>query len=117
MAACCPGVSCPYGGFPTSSLKRPCIGFFHETCLYGGIPYHADGVPQVVYGGGPSNGPPCHGFPHVPASVGPHHGFPSALVVSLAHEDLRSSLALDVTMSLSFAGHAIPPHWATMTAP
>jgi hypothetical protein len=45
-----------------------------------------------------------------------HHGFPSVLVVSLAHEDLHLSLALDVTMSLSVPGRAVPPHLATMTA-
>ncbi len=71
-----------------------------------------DCVPQVVYGG---HVPPHHGFPHVPALDGPHQGFPGASLVSLAHEDLHSSLALDVTMSLSIASRAVPPHLAHMT--
>jgi hypothetical protein len=77
LVTCYPGIAQPYGGLPPSSLKRPSGGFFHESHPYGGIPYHADGVPQVVCGGGPYNGPLRHGFPHVPASVRLHHGFTS----------------------------------------
>jgi hypothetical protein len=74
-----------------------------------------DDIPQIVYG---SHGPPTHGFPHVPASVRPHQDFSSALFVTLAYEDLCSSLALDVTMSLSVPGQAVPPHLApTMAQP
>jgi hypothetical protein len=50
------------------------------------------------------------------ASVRPHQDFPGALVVSLAHEDLRSALASDVTMPLSVPGQAVPPHLAPTTA-
>jgi hypothetical protein len=71
-----------------------------------------DCVPQVVYGG---HVPPHQGFPHVLALVGPHQGFPGASLVSLAHEDLHLSSALDVMMSLSVAGQAVPPHLAHMT--
>ncbi len=52
----------------------------------------------------------------MPASVGPDQGFPGPSVVSLAHEDPRSSSASDVTMSLSVAGQAVPPHLDHTTA-
>jgi hypothetical protein len=41
---------------------------------------------------------------------------PGALVSSLAHDDLRSSSASDLTMSLSVASRAVPPHVAPMMA-
>jgi hypothetical protein len=105
---------------PPNFQGRPSVGVFHGQHHYGGFPHSVDRaphvhpaycVPQVVYGG---HVPPHHGFPHVPESVGPHQGFPGALFVSLAHENLHSSLALDVTMSLSVTGRAVPPHLAHM---
>ena len=51
----------------------------------------------------------------MPIPIGPHQGFPYALVVSLAHEDLRSASASDVTMSLSVTGQDIPPSLVYMT--
>jgi hypothetical protein len=101
---------CCYGGLPPNFQGRPSVGVFHGQHHYGGFPHSADHaphvhptdhVPQVVYGGHVT---PHHGSPHVPALVGPHQGFPGVLLVSLAHEDLRSSSASDVTMSLSVAG-------------
>jgi hypothetical protein len=71
-----------------------------------------DDILQVVYG----SGPPTHGFLHMPASVRLHQDFPGALVVLLAREDLRLSLASDVTMSLSVPFRAVPLHLAPTTA-
>jgi hypothetical protein len=114
----CPRAACPlYGGLPPGSPPHHSAGDFHGLPVssrpYGGIP-HADDVPPVVYGS-VTHDHPFHGFPHVLASVGPHQGFPGASVRSLAHNDLRLSLALDVTMSLSVSGQALPPHLAPMT--
>jgi hypothetical protein len=63
----------------------------------------------MVYGG-VTHDPSLHVFPHVLASVEPHQGFPGALVRSLVKDNPRLSLALYVTMSLSIAGQAVPPH-------
>jgi hypothetical protein len=116
-----PGAAHPlYGGLPPGSPMRHSAGDFHGLPVsshpYGGIP-HADGIPPVVYGG-VTHDPPLHRFPHVPASVRSNLGFPGAFVHSLAHDNLRSSLASDVTMSLSIAGRVVPPHLApTMAQP
>jgi hypothetical protein len=78
------------------------LAFSTASHHYGGFPYHIGSIPPVVYIGA-SRHPPIHRFSHVPAPVGPDQSFPGPLVVSLAHEKLCSSLASDVTMSLSVA--------------
>ncbi len=114
-----PRAACPlYGGLPPGSPPHHSAGDFHgllaSSSPYGGIP-RADSVPPVVYGG-VTHDSPLHGFPHVPASVGPHQGFPGGLVRSLAHDDLCSSSTSDLTMSLSVASRAVPPHLAPTMA-
>jgi hypothetical protein len=114
-----------HGGLPPGSPIRDLGGDVPR--IYRGPTYCSDGFPCVVFSAhGPpddipqlvyrSHGPPIHRFPHVLASVRLHQDFPSALVVSLAHENQRSSLAFDVTMSLSVPGQAVPPHLASTTA-
>jgi hypothetical protein len=82
--------------------------------LYGGTQLPSARVPSVVYGGGLPQEPVPRAHPHVPASFGQNAFHLGSSVVSLQHEDIRSSLASDVTMLLSVADWPAPPHLASM---
>ncbi len=81
--------------------------------LYGGTQLPSARVPSVVYGGGLPQEPVHRAHPHVPASFGQNAFHLGSSVVSLQHDDICSSLASNVTMSLSVADQPAPPHLAS----
>ncbi len=100
----------PHGGIGYCDIQY--WGLPHPSDWVPSVVYSSDWVPSVVYGGValPSHaGPPSLWVHYVPTSVRPTGGFPGSSLVSLAHADLRSSSASNVTMSLLVAGPA--PHW------